>query len=446
MTDVAAVDLLVSGGPLLTMDSQGSFFLDGAVAIDGGRIVTVGSAKAVTSSVSARAMLHASGKAILPGFVNCHGHTGLILLRGLAEEFPLQPWLVNTVWPVMRFAGPEETYIAARLACLEMIRSGITTFTDMWRDLPAVEKAVEESGLRARLAFNMRDYSDPALLEPEWRAGLEAIETPVRTPFIKHGLAPHSLYACSNEILRRCAEEVEKIGCHLQIHIAETQLEVSESLQKHGCTPVERLDELRLLGPHTLLAHGVWMNETDCARAARARAAVSHNVTSNMKLASGIAPLARFRSAGLNLALGTDSAASNNVLDPFREMKFALLAQRASTGDVANLTPRMALEAATLNGARALGMADEIGSLEPGKQADMILIDLDKPHFAPARPNDADALMASIVFCAGASDVDTVIVGGRIIMRNREVSTLEAQLVRESASAASQRLLSRANR
>lgn len=378
--------------------------------------------------------------------MNCHGHTGLVLLRGLAEEFPLQPWLANTVWPVMRYAGPEETYVAARLACLEMIRSGITTFTDMWRDLPAVAKAVEESGLRARLAFNMRDFSDPALLEPEWSAGFEAIKPPARAPLVSYGLAPHSLYACSNEILRRCAETVEKIGCHLQIHIAETQLEVSESLQKNRRTPVERLDELGLLGPHTLMAHGVWMNETDCARAAKAGATVSHNITSNMKLASGIASLARFRSAGLNLALGTDSAASNNVLDPFREMRFALLAQRASTREASVLTARVVLEVATRNGARALGLADEIGSLEPGKRADIILIDLDKPHFAPARLNDADAVAASIVFCAGASDVDTVIVEGRAIMRNRDCLTLEAQIVRESVRAASERLLSRANR
>jgi 5-methylthioadenosine/S-adenosylhomocysteine deaminase len=292
----------------------------------------------------------------------------------------------------------------------------------------------------------MRDFSDPAQLESEWGAGIDAIKTPVRTPLISHGLAPHSLYACSDEILQRCAETVEKIGCHLQIHIAETLLEVSESLQKHKRTPVERLDELGLLGPHTLMAHGVWMNETDCARAAKAGATVSHNVTSNMKLASGIAPLVRFRSAGLSVALGTDSAASNNVLDPFREMKFALLAQRASTGDAAAFTPRMALEAATRSGAHALGMADEIGSLEPGKRADIILIDLDKPHFAPTRLNDADALATAIVFCAGASDVDTVIVGGRMIMRNRGVFTLEAHVVLESARTASQRMLSRANR
>jgi 5-methylthioadenosine/S-adenosylhomocysteine deaminase len=443
------VDLLVLGGPLLPMDEAGSFFPDGAVAIADGRIVAAGEARAVSAQVTASERLDAAGKAILPGFVNCHGHAGMILLRGLAEEFPLQRWLSKTVWPLMQHAGPEETYAGARLACVEMIRAGITSFTDMWRDLPATVQAVEESGLRARLAFNMRDFSDPARLESEWAAGFDAVGGRVARGRVRYGLAPHSLYACSDSLLRRCADTVSKLGCHLQIHVAETERETLECKEKHGRSPVERLDDLGLLGARTLLAHGVWLDEEDCRRVARAGAAIAHNVTSNLKLASGTAPLSRFHAAGITVGLGTDSAASNNVLDPFREMKYAALLQRAAHRDPMLFPPRAMIAAATREGARALALADQVGSLEAGKQADLILIDLDKPHLAPgpgtdSPGTDADTLMALIVFAATAADVDTTIVGGRILMRGRRVLGLDVPGVMQAAQAAATRLLQRA--
>jgi 5-methylthioadenosine/S-adenosylhomocysteine deaminase len=435
-------DLLVAGGPLLPMDAAGSFFPDGAVAIASGRIAAVGDRREVSARVSAAERLDASAKAILPGFVNCHGHAGMILLRGLAETFPLQRWLSLTVWPLMQHAGPEETYAGARLACVEMIRAGITSFTDMWRDLPATVQAVEESGLRARLAFNMRDFSHPDRLESEWTAGLDAVAARKPTPLVCYGLAPHSLYACSDPLLRRCADTVEKLDCHLQIHIAETERETLECRENYGRSPVERAEDLGLLRPQTLLAHGVWLDDADCGRVSRAGAAIAHNVTSNLKLASGIAPLVRFQRAGVTMGLGTDSAASNNVLDPFREMKYATLVQRAAHRDPILYPPRSILEAATRNGARALGL--EVGSLEVGKHADLILLDLEKPHLAPSDATDADTFMALIVFAATAQDVDATIVGGRILMRGRRVLSLDTQEVTQAAQAASLRLLQRA--
>ena len=435
-------DLLVAGGPLLPMDAAGSFFPDGAVAIAGGRIAAVGDRREVSARVSAGERLDASAKAILPGFVNCHGHAGMILLRGLAETFPLQRWLNCAVWPLMQHAGPEETYAGARLACVEMIRAGITSFTDMWRDLPATVQAVEESGLRARLAFNMRDFSDPDRLESEWTAGLDAVAARKPTALVSYGLAPHSLYACSDPLLRRCADTVEKLDCHLQIHIAETERETLECRESYGRSPVERADDLGLLRRKTLLAHGVWLDDADCRRVSRAGAAIAHNVTSNLKLASGIAPLVRFQRAGVTIGLGTDSAASNNVLDPFREMKYAALVQRAAHRDPTLWPPQSILAAATRNGARALGL--EVGSLEVGKHADLILLDLEKPHLAPSDARDADTFMALIVFAATAQDVDTTIVGGRILMRGRRVLSLDTQEVTQAAQAGSLRLLQRA--
>jgi len=439
-------DLLIVGGPLLAMDEAGSFFADGAIAIIEGRIAAVGDRRAVNAQVSAAATIDASGKAILPGFVNCHGHAGMTLLRGLAEEMPLQAWLSRTVWPLMQHAGPEETYAGARLACLEMNRAGITTFTDMWRDLSATAQAVAESGLRARLAFNMRDFEDPSRLEFEWAAGLDAVAARPTTTLLSYGLAPHSLYACSEILLRRCAETVAQQRCHLQIHLAETQQETAQCKEQFGRSPVEQLDALGLLGPSTLLAHGVWLDDADCRRIAEAEAAIAHNVTSNLKLGSGVAPLTRFREFGVTMGLGTDSAASNNVLDPFREMKYAALLQRAVRHDPTVWPAQAILAAATRDGARALGLADETGSLEVGKRADVILIDLDKPHLTPAPLDDAASFAALIVFAASASDVDTSIVDGRVLMRSRKMLALDAPAVVEAAQAASGRLLERAGR
>ncbi|MGQ0662407.1 MAG: amidohydrolase family protein [Pseudomonadota bacterium] len=437
-----ACDLVVEGGAVLAMDAASTYHRDGAIAIEDGRIVAIGARSDLGPRYTAAQRIDAAGMAVLPGFVNSHGHAGLVLLRGLAEELPLEHWLTQTVWPLMRHAGPEETLPGARLACLEMIQSGITACTDMWRDVAATAQAVEESGLRARLAFNMRDHGEPSKLAAEWQAGFDALAARP-TARLTYGLAPHSLYACSMGLLRRCAEQLAGQGCHLQIHVAETQAEVDTIAATCGRSPIERLDELGLLSRRTLIAHGVWLGAADCRRVAAAGAAIAHNPTSNLKLGSGIAPLARFAEAGITVALGTDSAASNNTLDPFREMRVAGLAQRALRRDPAALSPEQLLQAATRNGARALGL-EEIGSLEPGKRADLILIDLDKPHLTPRWTDSAERLMALLVFAGRAQDVDTTIVEGKVLMRGRHVLTLDAERVKGEAQRAAKRLLARA--
>jgi 5-methylthioadenosine/S-adenosylhomocysteine deaminase len=437
-------DLLITGGALLPMDEGGSFFAEGAVVVAGGRIVAIGPTADLAARFTPTETIDARGKAILPGFVNCHGHAGMSLLRGLAEEMPLQRWLTATVWPLMKNAGPEDTYAGARLACLEMIRSGITCFTDMWRDMAATVQAVEESGLRARLSFNMRDFSAADRLEPEWEAGIEAVTARVPTERIAYGLSPHSLYACSETLLRRAADAVARTKCHLQIHVAETKTETEECRAQTGRSPVERLDELGLLGPSTLIAHGVWLTDDDCRRVAGAGACIAHNVSSNLKLGSGVAPLQRFARAGVTVALGTDSTASNNALDPFREMKYAALIQRAVHENPEATAPRAILAAATRHGAQALGLADQVGSLEPGKRADIILVDLEKPHLQPIVRLDAETLTALLVFAATSADVDTTIVEGRVLMRGRAVFSLDSAAVAAGANAAARRLLERA--
>ena len=440
------VDLLIAGGPLLAMDAARSYWPSGAIAVRGDTIVNIGPDDAVRRRTAATRLLEARGKAILPGFVSCHGHAGMCLLRGLAEDYPLDRWLRTTVWPLMRHAGADEVHAGARLACLEMALSGITAFADMWRELDATVAAVKESGLRARLAFNMRDFSDPAALEREWEDGLAALAQPAGAGPIRFGLSPHSLYACSDELLRRAGDALARTGCHLQIHLAETREEVAELHARTGARPVERLEHFGLLSPNVVIAHGVWLDDDECRRLAQAGASIAHNVSSNMKLASGVAPLARLTMAGLNVGLGTDSSASNNVLDPFREMRLATLMQRAVARDPAAWPAYAALEAATRHGAAALGFGDETGSLERGKRADIVLIDLDKPHLGPRVRTDREALANLLVFAATADDVDTVIVDGRVITQGRVPLTLDPVQVIEAARAAVRRLVARHER
>jgi 5-methylthioadenosine/S-adenosylhomocysteine deaminase len=440
------VDLLIAGGPLLTMDAAQSYWPAGAIAVRKDLIVDVGSDDAVRGRVAAARVIDARDKAILPGFVSCHGHAGMSLLRGLAEDYPLDRWLRATVWPLMQHAGAEEVYAGVCLACLEMVRSGITTFADMWRELDATVAAVQESGLRARLSFNMRDFNDPSALEPEWEEGVAALTKPAAAGPIRFGLSPHSLYACSDQLLRRAGDVLARTGCHLQIHLAETSEEVAQLHARTGARPVERLEHFGLLSPNVLIAHGVWLDEDECRRIAQAGASVAHNVSSNMKLASGIAPLTRFTATGLNVGLGTDSSASNNVLDPFREMRLATLMQRAVARDPRAWSAYAALEAATRHGATALGFGDETGSLERGKCADIVIVDLDKPHLGPRVRMDRELLANLLVFAATADDVDTVIVDGRTVVEGRVPLTFDPLRVIEAARAALRRLLARHER
>jgi 5-methylthioadenosine/S-adenosylhomocysteine deaminase len=436
------VDLLIAGGPLLAMDAAQSYWRSGALAVRDGAIVDIGADDAVRRRVSATRGIDARGKAILPGFVSCHGHAGMCLLRGLAEDYPLDRWLRTTVWPLMRHAGQEEVHASAALACVEMARSGITSFADMWRDLDATVAAVQDSGLRARLSFNMRDFSDPDALEREWEEGIAALSKRSEGP-IRFGLSPHSLYACSDALLRRAGDALARTGCHLQIHLAETGAEVAELHARTGARPVERLEHFGLLSPQVLVAHGVWLDDDECRRLAHAGASVAHNVSSNMKLGSGVAPLTRFTAAGLNVGLGTDSSASNNVLDPFREMRLATLMQRAVARDPGAWSAYAALEAATRHGAAALGLASETGSLEIGKRADVVLVDLDKPHLSPRVRTDREALANLLVFAATADDVDTVLVDGRVIVEQGVMLSMDVSRAIEAARSALRRLLQR---
>ena len=439
------LDLLITNAVVLTLDPAGRYIANGAIGIRDCAIVEIGESVDLAGRPASH-HVDAGEMAVLPGFISAHGHAGMSLLRNLAEAVPLQAWLSGTVWPLMRHAGAEEVYAGAALSCLEMTRAGITCFIDMWRDLAATEQAVAESGLRARLAFNMRDFGDATQTDAELREGMDALGRTPPSPRITYGLAPHSLYACSPELLHACGAAMRDCACHVQIHVAETAHEVAELRARHNRSPTELQETYGLLGENLLMAHGVWLGEADIARAGAAGASVSHNISSNLKLASGIAPLGSFCAHGVTTALGTDSAASNNALDPFREMRMATLAQRAAVEAPAAFSPEQALRAATNAGAVALGLEDQVGSIEIGKRADLVLLRLNAPHLAPRMARSADRLMELLVFAASGRDVDSVMVDGEWLMRGREMTRTDPGAIIAGARQAQKRLLARAGR
>ncbi len=435
------VDLLVLASAVIPVDPPGLVIRDGYVAVEGGRIVSIGRRSSMPP-VSAGEVVEGRGMVALPGLVNAHTHVAMTLLRGLASDRPLDEWL-REIWRVEAKMGPEEVLDGARLGILEMLLSGTTTFSDMYFHEDSVARAALESGVRAVLSYGMIDAPgwerDPDRTVKELREAERFIEDwhMAGAGRIRAAVGPHAPYTCSEELLRASAELARSRGLRLHIHLSETRREVEELREIAGEGPPSYLDSLGVLGPNVLAAHGVWLDREEISLLASKGASVVHCPASNLKLASGIAPVADMLREGVNVALGTDGPASNDSLDMFREMRLAALLQRGSRLDPRALTSWDVLRMATVNGARALGLADEIGTLEAGKRADLILVDLRKPHLSTHRDP-----VPALVFSATGDDVDTVIIEGRVIVRARRVMTMDAEEVVERASRAATRLAS----
>ncbi len=435
------VDLLVLASAMIPVDPPGLVIRDGYVAVEGGRIVSVGRRSSMPP-VSAEEVVEGRGMVALPGLVNAHTHVAMTLLRGLASDRPLDEWL-REIWRVEARMGPEDVLDGARLGILEMLLSGTTTFSDMYFHEDSVARAALESGVRAVLSYGMIDAPgwerDPDKTVKELREAERFIEEwhMAGGGRIKTAVGPHAPYTCSEELLRASAELARSRGLRLHIHLSETRREVEELSERAGERPPSYLNSLGVLGPNVLAAHGVWLDREEISLLASKGASVVHCPASNLKLASGIAPIADMLREGVNVALGTDGPASNDSLDMFREMRLAALLQRGSRLDSRALTSWDVLRMATVNGARALGLVDEIGTLEAGKRADLILVDLRKPHLSTHRDP-----VSALVFSATGDDVDTVIIDGRVIVRARRVMTMDAREVVERASRAAARLAS----
>jgi 5-methylthioadenosine/S-adenosylhomocysteine deaminase len=422
--DKERVDLLVMGGTVVTMDGARHVYEDGAVAVRGDTIVAVGPRTEIEGKYTATRRIDARGKLILPGLINGHTHAPMTLLRGIANDVNLQDWLTKYIFPAeARNVNEEFVVWGTRLALLEMVRGGTTTFADMYYYEDAIARETKAAGMRGVLGETMIDFPVPGYKTVS--EGLAYTEEFLKhwkgDPLIHAAVAPHSIYTASEKTLRDSFALARKYNAPVLIHLSETKKELEDSGAKHGATPVAYLEQLGLLGPDTLAAHCIWLDAADMVLLAKRGVGCVHNPSSNMMLASGIAAVIEMRAAGVRLGLGTDGpSGSNNDLDMMEEMDLAAKLQKIARVNPAALTAEQALEMATIEGARALHMEKEIGSLEAGKKVDLIVLNLSAPNAVPLYD-----LYAQIVYALKASDVETVVIGGRTVMENRRVLTLD---------------------
>ena len=382
------------------------------IGIKDGKILYVGQSQASLDHRNTAKYIDASRMIALPGFVNAHTHAAMTLLRGYADDMVLAEWLKKKIWPVEACLNSEDVYWGTMLACIEMIKSGVTTFADQYFFMDDAAKAVQETGIRASLArgliATLRGFSkalrENIALCQNWDGQADGRITTM--------LGPHAPYTCPPKYLKKVMKAAEKLGVGIHIHLSETPEEVEKSRAEYkGMSPIELMDSIGLFQFQTLAAHCVHVSSRDIEILSQKQVGVAHNPGSNMKLASGIAPLPAMLKAGVTVGLGTDGASSNNNLDLLEEARLAALIHKAITKDPTVIPAERALFMATLGGAKAIGMDSEIGSLEQGKKADIILIDGNKPHMYPRHD-----LVSHIIYSAKSSDITTVIINGKSVM------------------------------
>lgn len=438
MDNHAEYDLILRNGYVLTMDAQGTRLPSGDIAIRDGAIAAIG------NSIQGRGKreLDAHGNAVLPGLVNCHMHE--TLLRGFCEDLPLMRWLEEVCYPIDGAFQPHHQRAAAYMNQLEMIRGGTTTFIDIYRFPAQAAQVTEQSGLRAIFSPQIIDIprgagetleSNVAFIE-EWH---DRVPGRILTWF-----GPHSPYSVLAETFQAIARLAEKYDVGIHTHLAETLDEVNQFRAKYGKTSTEYFADLGLLGKRLLVAHGVHLTPGDIRLLAENDVAVAHNPTSNMKLASGVAPVPDLIAAGIRVGLGTDSNLSNNNLDMFEEMRLAAMLQKLTRRDASALPCAQVLRLATSDAARCLGLEKQIGSLEIGKRADLIIVDLHAAHMLPRLPESISNVLEQLVYSASAGDVQTTIVDGKILMENRQVLTLNENEIEPMVQAAARDLAQRA--
>jgi len=385
-------------------------------------------------------VIDGEGKVLIPGLINTHTHLPMTLMRGLADDLILDNWLNNHIWPTEANLDGEHCYAGAKLACAEMIKSGTTTFNDMYFFMDHVAKAVDESGMRGNISHGMLDMGDEDKRKAEYKETLRIIDKCHNTANgrIKVSLGPHAPYTCSTELLKWVRKKADQKNLRVHIHVSETEFEVKKIIDNYEARPFEYLDKIGFLNDDVLAAHAVWLSDTEMEIIKEKRVKISHNPVSNMKLASGISPVAKMMDKAINLSLGTDGAASNNNLDMLEEMKIAALQQKVNTYNPTVLKAAEIFKMSTIGGAVSLGLEDEIGSLELGKKADMALVNMKAPHLTPYRHP-----ISHLVYSANGGDVDTVICNGQILMQERELLIMDERDVLELAEEAAKDLLSR---
>jgi 5-methylthioadenosine/S-adenosylhomocysteine deaminase len=425
------VDLLVSGGTVITMDAGKRVIEDGAVAVRGDTIVAVGPRQEIESRYEAARTVAAQGKIVMPGLINSHAHAAMSLFRGLADDLSLDDWLRKFIFPAeARNVTEDFAAWGTKLSLLEMLRGGITTYADMYYFEDAVARVTKEAGMRGVLGETIIDFPAPdnKTLDQAYSYTQKFLDHWKGDPLIIAAVAPHSIYTCSEKTLEDSAALARKNGAPILIHIAEAPFELEQSRAKHGLTPVAYLGRIGVLGPDVLGAHCIAVNSADIAMLAHFGVGCSHNPSSNMKTAAGVMPVIEMLAAGVPVGLATDGAASNNNQDLFEEMDLAAKLQKISRMDPRALPAAQVVEMATIGGARALHLDKRIGSLETGKQADLIVVDTSAPHATPMYN-----VHSELVFALKATDVRTVVIAGRVIMDERKMLTLNEDEILKKA-------------
>jgi 5-methylthioadenosine/S-adenosylhomocysteine deaminase len=423
MKSLINVDCIISGSYVLPMDEKLTVIRNGAVAVKGRRIADVGNSDYIFGKYSAGTVIKEEGNVILPGLINTHTHAAMVYFRGIADDVPLSDWLNKHIWPAENnWLSPEFVSDAIELACLEMLKGGITTYNDMYFYEDAAARTAKRMGMRGVLGAGIIDFpSKSGATAKEYFANAESfIKDWKGDELITPCIAPHSLYACGPDSLRRARVMAEKYDIPLHIHLSETKWEAKEVMSRYNKRPVEHLEAIGFLGENVLAAHCVWVENKEIELLAKRRVGVSHCMESNLKLASGFAPVVSMLAAGVRVSFGTDGAASNNDLNILSEMSTTAKVHKALSNDTTVLDARTILSMATRWGAEALGLGDKVGSLEKGKMADIVTISLNKPHLTPMYD-----VYSHIVYAAMASDVETVMINGRLVVHKRKIQTAE---------------------
>ena len=368
-------------------------------------------------------IIDADDKILLPGLINTHTHLSMTLFRGLADDLSLDSWLNDHIWPMEANLNGDYCYIGALLGAIEMIKSGTTTFSDMYFYMEDVARAVEDAGIRAVLSYGMIDFGDAERRENEINQNMTLFNScnGMANGRIKVFLGPHSPYTASEDLLKKVRELADEYNMGIHIHVSETQKEINDSLDEKGLRPFEYLEKIGFLGPDVVAAHCVWLSDEEIEIIKKHGVKVSHNPCSNMKLASGVSPVSKLIENDICVSIGTDGASSNNNLDLIEELKTASLLQKVSTLDPKVLSSDEAIEMATIKGAETLGLSEEIGSIEVGKKADIILIDTNAANMTP----DSSSLSSNVIYSANGSNVDTTICDGKILMENKKLTELD---------------------
>ncbi len=417
------VDYIIKADYLLTMEGDLSVIRDGAVAVTGTEITDTGTFDNISKKYTSKNILNGNGRVVLPGLINTHTHAAMVYFRGLADDLPLKEWLEGHIWPAEeKWLSKEFVSDAVELACLEMLKAGITVYADMYFYGDSAGEATERLGMRAVLGVGLLDFPTKyASTTDEYFKNAENFINNWKTnEMITPCIAPHATYTCGPDTYKRAKEVADGYDIPLHTHLAETKWEVSEIQNRYGKTPVEYLESIGFLSARLFAAHCVWLTDKEIEILAERKVGVSHCIESNLKLASGFAPVAKMLKAGVKVSFGTDGAASNNDLNVLSEMSTAAKVQKAVSDDPTVLDSKTALLMATKYGAETLGLGDTLGTLKKGKKADLLIANINKPHLVPIYD-----IYSHITYSMRPTDIETVMVNGRIVVENAALKTAD---------------------